>query len=142
MSFFFFYKIVEQEGKTGPAQGGGWYQWEGEVAGKRGRRMNKMQKLCTHVCKCKNSTCWNYSRNGEQGVNENNGWGEFKYDILDTLLRTFINATMYPLPSTTIKKKNHFISHKYLQLQFVNLQYNFKNNIHQNMHWDIRNHLT
>jgi hypothetical protein len=25
--------------------------------------------------------------------------GEFKYDIFDTLLRTFVNVTMYPYPA-------------------------------------------
>jgi hypothetical protein len=29
----------------------------GEVAGKGGRRMNMVQKLHAHVCKCKNDTC-------------------------------------------------------------------------------------
>jgi hypothetical protein len=28
-----------------------------EVAEKGGRRVNMVQKLCTHVCKCKNDTC-------------------------------------------------------------------------------------
>jgi hypothetical protein len=29
----------------------------GEVAGKRGRRMNMVQIMCTHECKYKNDTC-------------------------------------------------------------------------------------
>jgi hypothetical protein len=29
--------------------------------------------LCTHVCKLKNETCWNYSRNGEGGVGASSG---------------------------------------------------------------------
>jgi hypothetical protein len=59
MSFFsfFFYKIREQEGETGPAQVGEGYQWEGEVVGKKSRRMHIAQNMCTHVCKCKNDTC-------------------------------------------------------------------------------------
>jgi hypothetical protein len=24
--------------------------------------MNMVQKLCTHVCKCKNDTCWNFQK--------------------------------------------------------------------------------
>jgi hypothetical protein len=36
---------------------------KGDVAGKGGRRMNTVQKMCTHVCKCKNDNCRNYSRN-------------------------------------------------------------------------------
>jgi hypothetical protein len=34
MSFFFFYKIKEQEGRPGPAWGEG-YQWVGEEYGER-----------------------------------------------------------------------------------------------------------
>jgi hypothetical protein len=34
---------------------------------------------------------------GKRGIKENGGGGgEFKYDIFDTLLRTFVNVTMYP----------------------------------------------
>jgi hypothetical protein len=36
----------------------------GEVAGRGGRRMNTVQIMYTHVCKCKNDTCQNCSRNG------------------------------------------------------------------------------
>jgi hypothetical protein len=43
---FFFYKIG---GGVGPVLLGG--------AGKGYRRVNKVQVLCTHVCKCKNDTC-------------------------------------------------------------------------------------
>jgi hypothetical protein len=38
--------------------------------------------LCTHVCKWKNETCSSYSRNGGEGIKENDGGGEFKYGIL------------------------------------------------------------
>jgi hypothetical protein len=42
-----------------------------------------VQNLCTHVCKCKNDTCWNHSRNGEkEGIKENS---EFNYDVFDIL---------------------------------------------------------
>jgi hypothetical protein len=34
--FFFFYKIGEQEGGTGPSQDGGCYQWERGGGGERG----------------------------------------------------------------------------------------------------------
>jgi hypothetical protein len=40
---------------------------------------------------------------GRRRIKENGGEGKFKYDIFD-ILRTFVNATMYPHPSTTIKK--------------------------------------
>jgi hypothetical protein len=55
---FFFYEIREQEDGTGPAQGGWLAPVEGgEVMGKRSRRVNMVQKTCTHVCKCRNDTC-------------------------------------------------------------------------------------
>jgi hypothetical protein len=44
-----------------------WYQWQGEEVGKGCRRINIVEKLCTHVCKGKNETCENYSRNGGGG---------------------------------------------------------------------------
>jgi hypothetical protein len=28
-----------------------------EVAGERGKRLNEVQSLCKHVCKCKNDGC-------------------------------------------------------------------------------------
>jgi hypothetical protein len=30
---------------------------KGEVAGKEDRRVNRVQRMCTHICKCKNDTC-------------------------------------------------------------------------------------
>jgi hypothetical protein len=38
-----------------------------EVVRKQNRIVNMVQKLCTHVCKCKNDTCLNCSRNQERG---------------------------------------------------------------------------
>jgi predicted nucleotidyltransferase len=35
----------------------------------------------------------------ERGIKENSGGGKFKYDIFDILLRTIVNATMYPHPA-------------------------------------------
>jgi hypothetical protein len=68
MSFFFFYKIGEQEGQTGPAWGVRWLvPVEREEVGKGCRRVNMVQILCTQVCKWKNETCGNYSRNGGRG---------------------------------------------------------------------------
>jgi hypothetical protein len=57
----------------------------GEVVGKVGRRMNTVQIMCTHVCKCKNNTCLNCSRDGGGRKKESGGGGEFTYDIFDTL---------------------------------------------------------
>jgi hypothetical protein len=56
MSFFFFYKIGEQEGRTGPAWGVGTSGRREEV-GKGCGRVNMVQILCTHGCKWKNETC-------------------------------------------------------------------------------------
>jgi hypothetical protein len=55
--YFFFYKLenrrVEQAlptwGRLVPVGGGGGRE--------RGRRMNIVQIMCTHVCKCENDTC-------------------------------------------------------------------------------------
>jgi hypothetical protein len=39
-----------------------------------------------YTCKWKNETCGNYSRNEKRGgIKENDGGGEFKYDIFDIL---------------------------------------------------------
>jgi hypothetical protein len=32
---------------------GGWYQWEAEVLGKRGRRVNTVQKMCIQYLNAK-----------------------------------------------------------------------------------------
>jgi hypothetical protein len=56
----------------------------GEVVGKGGRKVNKVQVLCTHVCKCKNDTFRNYSKDGVGEMRENSGGNEFKYYIFDT----------------------------------------------------------
>jgi hypothetical protein len=39
-----------------------------------------------------NETCWNYSTNRGGKIKENDGGGEFNYDIF----KKSINATMYP----------------------------------------------
>jgi hypothetical protein len=56
MSFFFFYKIREQEGRIGPVWGLA-TNGRGENVGKGYRRVNMVQILCTHICKWKNETC-------------------------------------------------------------------------------------
>jgi hypothetical protein len=40
---------------------------------------------------------------GKMGIKENNGGGEFNYDIL---LRTFVNVTMYPHHNNNNNNKN------------------------------------
>jgi hypothetical protein len=55
---FSFYKIKEQEGRTGPAEVR-WLgtNWKEKVVRKGGSRVTIVQKMCTHVCKCKNESC-------------------------------------------------------------------------------------
>jgi hypothetical protein len=53
---FFFYKIVEQEGRTGLISGAGTSKRWQEV-GKWCRWVYIVQILGTHVCKWKNETC-------------------------------------------------------------------------------------
>jgi hypothetical protein len=84
MSFFFFHKIGEQEGEAGPVWVVG-TSGRDEDVGRGCRRMDIIQILCTHVCKWKIEGCWDYSRNVGRGIMENDGRGEFKYDILDIL---------------------------------------------------------
>jgi hypothetical protein len=43
-----------------------------------------VQKMYTHVCKCKNDTKWNGSRNQGRGMKKSSGCSEFKYDTFDT----------------------------------------------------------
>jgi hypothetical protein len=53
----FFYKIREWEGGTGPAWECRWHHWKADGGKERSRRVNIVQKMCTHVCKSKNDTC-------------------------------------------------------------------------------------
>jgi hypothetical protein len=78
----FFFKIREQVGRTGSVLGRwgggrcGWHQWKERGGRERGRRMNVVQTMYTHVCKCKNDTCSNCSRNqGRGNGGEQERWG-------------------------------------------------------------------
>jgi hypothetical protein len=82
-------KSRELEGRTDPVWGG-WYQWEGKDEGTGCRRVNIVQILCIHVCNGKRMRPAKYSSNVGEGVKENDGGGEFSYDI-----RTCVNVTMY-----------------------------------------------
>jgi hypothetical protein len=46
----------------------------GEEAGKGGRRVNIVQKVCTHACKFNNDTNFNYSMN--EGEDKGQRWRE------------------------------------------------------------------
>jgi hypothetical protein len=48
--------------------------------------------MCTHICKWKTETCWNYSRKGERGEWWR-GW----------VVKAFINITMYSQPNNNNK---------------------------------------
>jgi hypothetical protein len=82
---FFYYTNYfwneEQEGRMGPAGGGGvGTSGMGEDVGIGYRSMNMVLILCTHICKWKNETClklfW------EWGRGENDGGSEFNHDTL------------------------------------------------------------
>jgi hypothetical protein len=49
-------KFVEQESQQVLPRGESWHQWEGKVSRKGGRRVNKVHKMCTFVCKSKHDT--------------------------------------------------------------------------------------
>jgi hypothetical protein len=64
LSFLFFSstksensRVEQAEGEVGRSGEGFGSSGRGEVKGKGFRRVNKMQKTCTYVCKCKNDTC-------------------------------------------------------------------------------------
>jgi hypothetical protein len=71
MPFFFLIK-TEQEGNTDPVWGIG-TSGRGETIRKGSQRVNRVEGFCTHVCKLKNETCENYSRNEGRGSKENVG---------------------------------------------------------------------
>jgi hypothetical protein len=51
--------------------GGGWYLWEGGTWQEKGcRRVNMVQILCAHVCKCKNDTLKLFQEWGEEDKGE------------------------------------------------------------------------
>jgi hypothetical protein len=44
--------------------------------------VHMVEILYIHVCKWKNETCWTIPRMGGGGIKENDGGGEFNYNIL------------------------------------------------------------
>jgi hypothetical protein len=103
--FFFFYNIGDQEGGQ-ILQGMRGTELPvlvvGEATRKGGRRMNTVQKMCTHECKCTNITYWKYFRNG--------GW-VIKVEGMNSRMMHLIHCKNFnkchniPPPSTTIQKK-------------------------------------
>jgi hypothetical protein len=77
--FLFFYKLGEQEGRTGLVWRAGTSERR-ENVGKGCRRVNTEQILYTHVCKWKSETI-----PGMRWGKENDGGGEFSYDTFDIL---------------------------------------------------------
>jgi hypothetical protein len=75
------------------------------VAGKGCRRVNSVQKLCTHVANGKTICVKTIPEMGEGGLKENSRGGEFKYDIFDIFVRTFVNSAMH-LTQHKIKEKD------------------------------------
>jgi hypothetical protein len=61
-------------------------------AGKEGRTMNAIQKICSHVCKFKMIPVETIPIIGSRGIGEHHRRGELKYNIF---VRSFVNATMY-----------------------------------------------
>jgi hypothetical protein len=66
--------------------GGGWHWQEWGGGGERGKRINMVQIMCTHVCKYKMISVETVAGIGAVGIKERVTGGEFKYDVFDTLL--------------------------------------------------------
>jgi hypothetical protein len=73
------------------------------VAGEKGRMMKMMKIMYTHVCKYKNDTCWNCSRNQGRGMKKSSGVGNSSMTYL-THCKNLCKCYNVPSPSTTIKK--------------------------------------
>jgi hypothetical protein len=76
-SVFFFYKIRELEGRTDPVY---WYQWE---QGECGERAWEGEYSANTVYTCVNGEmrpAENMPGMMAEGIKENDGEGEFKYD--------------------------------------------------------------
>jgi hypothetical protein len=65
--------------------------------------MNMVQIMYTHVCKCKNDTCWNCSRNRGQGWKKIVCvWGMNSSMIYLIYCKNLCKCYNVPSPSTTI----------------------------------------
>jgi hypothetical protein len=70
--------------------------------------VNTVQKLCTHVSKCKNDNCWNYTRNQER-----EGWRRMFEKANSCMIYLIHCKNLWkfhnvPPPITTIKEKIKF----------------------------------
>jgi hypothetical protein len=76
----------------------------GEVARKRGKRVNKAQKMYLHLCKCKNDTVETIPGMGGMGeIKESGGEGNSSMIYL-IHCKKFYKCCSVPPHSTTIKK--------------------------------------
>jgi predicted RNA-binding protein YlqC (UPF0109 family) len=80
----FFYKIREQEDRTGSGDLAPVGRGRGKVVGKKGRRMNTLQIMYTHVHKWKKILV-DTVPGIKAGVKKISRGGEFKYDLFGTL---------------------------------------------------------
>jgi hypothetical protein len=68
------------------------------------KKINAVQIPCTHVCKYKTDTWWNYFMKGEQW----RGWIQVWY--IWYIVRTFVNTAMYPYPAQQSKTNKNYES--------------------------------
>jgi hypothetical protein len=80
-----------------------WHQWEREDDRELGRRMNMVQIMYTHVCKCKNDTCWNNSSNQGRGEWKKGVEGVNSHMMYLIHCKNLCKCYNVPSPSTTIK---------------------------------------
>jgi hypothetical protein len=104
VTFFFFILQNQRTGGQNRSRRGS-TSGRRQVAGKEGRRVNTVQILCTHVCKCKTDTSPEMGR-----VKESCGGGESKYGIFGIHCKNFCKCHKIPPSSTSIKKKQVALS--------------------------------
>jgi hypothetical protein len=96
-------------------------QWNGLPLSKGCRRLNTVEMLRTYVCKWKDETCCNYSRDG---VRRDKGERWRGWIQLWCIIRTFVNVTMYPQNSNNKKKKEkNPLGMDYLSLYWTTLHF-------------------
>jgi hypothetical protein len=89
--------------------------------GNGNRRVNMMQKLCTHVYKQK-WYCWNYSSIGWR-VDKASCEGVNSSRYIWYLVRTFINATLCPHPVQGLKKEKEKRKSNIDGVNLINVHY-------------------